>query len=56
MLEYELLPDFDKEITTINQFKSNFNSLENDIQKRNAEYVTKELENSDVILSNIEGK
>jgi hypothetical protein len=31
--EYELLPDFDKEITTINQFKSNFNSLENDIQK-----------------------
>lgn len=54
--EYELLPDFDKEITTINQFKSNFNSLENDIQKRNAEYVAKELENSDAILSNIEGK
>ncbi len=55
-LEYELLPGFDKEITTINQFKSNFNSLENDIQKRNAEYVAKELENSDAILSNIEGK
>ena len=55
-LKYELLPDYDKEITTINQFKSNFNSLENDIQKRNAEYVTKELENSDAILSNIEGK
>lgn len=56
VLEYELLPNFDKEITTINQFKSNFNSLENDIQKRNAEYITKELENSDAILSNIEGK
>ena len=56
VLEYELLPNFDKEITTINQFKSNFNSLENDIQKRNAEYVAKELENSDAILSNIEGK
>lgn len=55
-LEYKHLPYFDKEAKTINQYISNFDSLENIIQKRNDEYVTKELENSDAILSNIEGK
>lgn len=56
VLEYELLPDFDKEITTINQFISNFKSLDSTFQKRNTEFVTKELKTSDNILSDIEGK
>lgn len=55
-LEYKHLPDFDKEIKTINQFISNFNSLESTIQKRNTDYVIKELKTSDKILSDIEGK
>lgn len=36
-LEYKHLPNFDKEIKTINQFISNFNSLESSIQQRNNE-------------------
>lgn len=55
-LEYKHLPNFDKEIKTINQFISNFNSLESSIQQRNNEYVIKELKTSDNILSDIEGK
>ncbi|EKT4499457.1 UvrD-helicase domain-containing protein [Flavobacterium psychrophilum] len=55
-LEYKHLPNFEKEIKTINQFISNFNSLESSIQKRNTEYVIKELKTSDNILSDIEGK
>lgn len=55
-LEYKHLTDFDTEVKTVNFYISNFNSLENNIQKRNAEYVTKELEASDTILNNIESK
>lgn len=55
-LEYKHLPDFDKEIKTVNQFISNFNSLDSTINKRNTEYVTKELKTSYNILSDIEGK
>lgn len=55
-LEYKHLPNYDKEIKTINQFISNFNSLESSIQQRNTEYVIKELKTSDNILSDIEGK
>ena len=56
ILEYKHLPNFDKEIKTINQFISNFNSLESSIQQRNNDYVIKELKTSDNILSDIEGK
>ncbi|MBG6111677.1 DNA helicase-4 [Flavobacterium sp. CG_9.10] len=55
-IDYRNLPNYDKELKTINLYLSNFNNLENSIQNRNKEYVTKELKDSDAILSNIEGK
>ncbi|MEZ5001434.1 MAG: UvrD-helicase domain-containing protein [Chitinophagales bacterium] len=55
-LDYKDLPDFDTEITTINQFLYDYTNLLENTERRNEEFAFKELKESNSILSNIEGK
>lgn len=54
--DYKHLPDFDYEINKIDSFISDFSNLEKLIQKRNRNFITTELKNTNDFLSDVEGK